>query len=120
MKSRIVYVDDDPNWAYALPEIGKLIGYDIVSVQSSDEFLEILSRGEHIDLFITDIRLPKQSGYDLIGEYRSRFPDFPVMILTGYNTKKLKKFATANKINSLLLKPIPILVIQQELDSLLK
>ncbi len=116
---KIVYVDDDPNWAFSLPEIGRLIGYDITSVQTSDEFMDILSRGEPVDLFMTDIRIPEKSGYELIDEYRERYPDNPVLVITGYDTRKLKKMAHAKGITSVIMKPFPISVLQKELDSIL-
>ncbi len=120
MKHRIIYVDDDPNWAYTLPELGKLIGYDIISVQSADEFMEILARGEHMDLFISDIRLPKRDGYELIGEFRERHPEKPVFVITAYDTRKLKKFAQRERINKILLKPFSVSSLQGELESTLK
>jgi len=117
---RIVYVDDDPNWALSLPEIGRLIGYNITAVQSSDEFMDILARGEPVNLFMTDIRMPEKSGYDLIDEYRERFPNNPVIVVTGYDTRKLKKIAHSKHINSIIMKPFPISMLHKELDSILK
>ncbi len=40
--------------------------------------------GIECDLVITDVRLPGQSGIDLAGEIRQRWPELPVVVITGH------------------------------------
>ena len=41
---------------------------------------------ESFDIVITDIRLPEMSGVDLLRRIREKYPDFPVILLTGYDS----------------------------------
>jgi DNA-binding NtrC family response regulator len=52
------------------------------SVVGAVEFLELNS----VDLVITDLKMPKVSGYELIRHVRSNFKDMEVMVITGYPT----------------------------------
>ena len=45
--------------------------------------IDILER-ESINLIITDLRMPNQSGVELLQFARKRYPEIPVLILTGY------------------------------------
>lgn len=118
-EKKIVFVDDDANWSNVLPELGSLLGYDIKSYQSADECLEVLCENPELDLLITDIRMPGKSGYELIRDFREKFPDKAVMIITGYNTNKLKKFIQKNDIKHYLLKPFSVRDFQDEMKSCL-
>lgn len=60
-------------------------GYRVVTARGVAEAIEIL-RAERIDLVITDLKMPKTSGMDLIRHVRENFNDTEVMMITGYAT----------------------------------
>jgi two-component system invasion response regulator UvrY len=43
-----------------------------------------LARGGDIDVILMDISMPDQSGVDALAAIKARFPDLPVLILSGY------------------------------------
>ncbi|WP_422011712.1 response regulator [Roseateles sp.] len=43
-----------------------------------------LARGGDVDVLLMDISMPDQSGVDALGAIRARFPDLPVLILSGF------------------------------------
>jgi DNA-binding NarL/FixJ family response regulator len=47
------------------------------------EALELARSGE-IDVILMDISMPDQSGVDALSAIKARFPDLPVLILSGY------------------------------------
>lgn len=79
----ILYVDD---------EIGNLRvfqasfrkKYHIHTAQSGSEALEILAEKE-IHLLITDQKMPKMTGVELLEQVTEQFPDVMKLILTGYS-----------------------------------
>lgn len=80
--SRILVVDDENGPRQSLRMLLK--EECLVHMASSvQEALETL-RGEVIDVVITDIRMPNQTGLDLLREIRKYYPDIQVIILTGY------------------------------------
>jgi two-component system invasion response regulator UvrY len=47
------------------------------------EALELVRTGE-VDVLIMDLSMPDQSGVDALAAIKARFPDLPVLILSGY------------------------------------
>lgn len=43
-----------------------------------------LVRGGEVDVLVMDLSMPDQSGVDAMGAIKARFPDLPVLILSGY------------------------------------
>ncbi len=52
---------------------------------SVTEALQMLENGEY-DLLLTDIIMPDKDGFYLIGEVRKRWPDLPIVVMSGYPT----------------------------------
>ena len=80
----ILIVDDDETLRGALVFDFKRRGYKVYSAQDGQEAFEIV-KTEVIDVVVTDIRMPKKSGVDLldrIKEIKTRIP--VVVFLTGY------------------------------------
>ena len=59
--------------------------FSIVEAEDGQDALEKL--GQHrIDLVITDIKMPRMTGIELLGEMRQAGFDIPVIVITGYGT----------------------------------
>jgi DNA-binding NtrC family response regulator len=58
-------------------------GYTVVSAEAGEEALQILQQS-HIDLVVTDMRMPGMNGIELLKNIRQRHGDLGVIILTGY------------------------------------
>jgi len=43
-----------------------------------------LARGGEVDVLVMDLSMPDQSGVDALSAIKARFPDLPVLILSGY------------------------------------
>ena len=43
-----------------------------------------LARGGEVDVLLMDISMPDQSGVDALKAIKSRFPDLPVLMLSGF------------------------------------
>ena len=48
------------------------------------EALRLLQAGITVDALLTDIRLPEANGGEAATAYHERFPDLPVLYMTGY------------------------------------
>jgi two-component system response regulator HydG len=60
-------------------------GYEAVGVKDGSEALEKISR-DHFDLLITDVKMPKMGGIELLGKAKELQPDTDVMIITGFGS----------------------------------
>lgn len=86
MSLLILIADDDAGIRLALTDFLELSGYDVITAENAQQALEILEN-YHPHLFISDIKMPGKSGYDLIKNVRQR-PEFrllPVIFLTQKN-----------------------------------
>jgi CheY-like chemotaxis protein len=55
-----------------------------VGAPSAEEALRLIGEGLQPDLVVTDHLMPRLSGLDLARDLRSRRPDLPVLIVSGY------------------------------------
>jgi DNA-binding NtrC family response regulator len=79
----ILIVDDEEGVRDGLRELLKDEGYAAICAENGEEALKILRR-EHVDLILTDMRMPGMSGIDLLKKVHEINEDLGVIILTGY------------------------------------
>lgn len=66
-------------------------GYSVVSANNGEQALEILGRGEPIDLLISDVVMPVMDGPTMVREARKSRPEIPVLFMSGYAEEHLRK-----------------------------
>ncbi|MCE1186517.1 MAG: response regulator, partial [Rhodocyclales bacterium] len=78
----ILCVDDEANILSALRRLFRPQGYTVHVANGGAEGLELLTR-EHVDLVISDMRMPVMDGARFLSEVRQRYPDTVRLLLTG-------------------------------------
>jgi DNA-binding NtrC family response regulator len=84
----ILVVEDDPLILEFLCEILQEEGFAVEPQTSADAAVQYLEHhaGE-VKLLLTDITMPgKRNGADLANEFGDRWPDKPIMIMSGFET----------------------------------
>jgi len=81
---RILCVDDEENVLRSLKRLFLDSEYEILIATSGDEGLEILRKTEHIQIVISDYRMPKMNGVDFLQEVYRHWPDTIRIVLSGY------------------------------------
>lgn len=66
-------------------------GYTVVTASNGEEALEIVSRGDAIDLMISDVVMPLMDGPTMVREARKLRPEIPVLFMSGYAEEQLRK-----------------------------
>lgn len=82
MKKKILYVEDDPNLAFATKDNLEQYDYDVVHASDGIEALEIFGK-EHFDICVLDIMLPKMDGFTLAENIRQSDSQVPILFLTA-------------------------------------
>ncbi len=82
-RERILVVDDSADAREVLRRNLTSEGYEVISAPGVAEAVEILD-ATPIDLVITDLKMPKVGGLDLIKHVRARFRDVGIIMITGY------------------------------------
>jgi DNA-binding NtrC family response regulator len=81
-KERILIVDDAPNTVEILQRNLQGNGYTVFSAGDVPSATHLLEQAP-FDLVITDFKMPKQSGLDLVRHVRENFKNTEVIMITG-------------------------------------
>lgn len=86
-KARILVVDDEPG---ALKLVRMMIGPDylVETVPGAEEALNVLQE-QAFQVILTDVKMPKIGGLELLRLVRKDYADIPVIIMTGHADKSL-------------------------------
>lgn len=79
----ILVVDDEEGLREGLRSLLEDEGYVVLCAEDGEKALEIVQE-THIDLMLTDMRMPGMSGIDLLKHVRKIRKEIGVIILTGY------------------------------------
>ncbi len=98
--AKLLIVDDDPGVLYFIQNMFQANGYEVVIARNGEEAIESV-KTDMVDLVVTDLRMPRMDGMELLRELKSALaPSLPVIMLTAYTSdetaleaKKLGAFA---------------------------
>ena len=76
-------VDDDPALRFVMSEALKDAGFEVRLYASAEEVRGALERGQPAVL-VSDVRLPGESGFDLLKFLRRERPKLPVIVVTAH------------------------------------
>jgi two-component system response regulator AtoC len=79
----ILVVDDDVSAQRALLQVLKKEGYQVEGAISGAQALDRL-KDHSVDLLITDIRMERMDGMELMRHVRLRWPTLPVIVMTAF------------------------------------
>ena len=103
----VLVADDEPH-------IGRIIKmkleqgpFKVSLAYDGEEALELINNGEHLDLALLDLMMPKLSGLDVLRKVREqeRFKSLPLIILTAGGNAKHERDALALGATQFLTKP---------------
>ena len=82
-RARILLVDDNANGLAARKSVLEELGYRIVTCTSGADALDQFASAK-FDLVVTDYKMPRMDGLELIGRLRKSTPDLPIVLVSGY------------------------------------
>jgi CheY-like chemotaxis protein len=85
-RQTVLVVDDNEDVAEVTSSLFEDLGYETIYRDSAEAALKLLEAGTKIDLVFSDIVMPGTiDGVGLAREIRSRYPNLPVVLTTGYS-----------------------------------
>jgi DNA-binding NtrC family response regulator len=81
----ILVVDDDKNILQVLEARLSFAQYKTLIARSAEEAVEILAQ-HHVDLVVSDVKMPGMGGVGLLREVLAQWPTVPVILLTAYGS----------------------------------
>ncbi|MGB2929508.1 MAG: response regulator [Desulfobacterales bacterium] len=113
---RLLIIDDNKEILTALTDFLSKKKYDVVSASDGLDGLKLLETEQQgFDLVVTDLVMPNISGVGLISIIKKKFPDLPVIAITGWGEHP-EALATEAQANRVLEKPFDL----SELDTVIK
>ena len=84
-RKQVLIVDDEPNLRKILSAQLTRDGYDVLTAEDGEQGLAQLKE-HHIDLVITDLKMPKVDGMALLKRALVDEPDLPIILITAHGT----------------------------------
>ena len=81
---RILVADDEPNLRRVLGAILVREGYEVLQAGDGEEALALAEEG--VDVVITDLRMPRIDGMEVLRRMVALFPDVPVIMITAHGS----------------------------------
>ena len=94
MIRNVLFVDDDQEMLQALKEgLEKFKDtFSVVLAEDGTTAVDKLKQNT-ISLVVTDLKMPNMDGFSLLAHIMEKYPDIPVIIITGYSTSEMKRLA---------------------------
>ncbi len=111
----ILVVDDEADIRLVMEDL-LMDEYDVLTASDGMEALEIIAenqgpsrgkRGNKIDLVITDIKMPRMDGMELLKEIKNSYPEIGVMMISAYGDIRTAVEAIRQGAYDYIPKPLP-------------
>jgi CheY-like chemotaxis protein len=79
----ILLVEDEAPARYAFAQILRKHGHEVMEAADGQEALKLLEQYD-FGLVITDLAMPKVTGFGLVAQMRVKWPNIPILLLTAY------------------------------------
>jgi len=111
-KPCVLLVDDDAMTLRLFQDYLEIEGFSVTPVNAAQAALEVLIRGDHIDLVITDIMMARIDGWEFLHMIRKKLKlddlKLPVIVMTAFICDTLEVKALQYGANGIYIKGTPI------------
>lgn len=83
-RGSVLLVDDEDLVRASTADMLVDMGYDVREASSAEEALSLITGGLRPSIVITDHLMPGMTGVDLAATLRTRLPDLPVLLVSGF------------------------------------
>ncbi len=115
---KILIVDDNDQMCSLLADILELFDYQTLQARDGEEALHRLKE-DKFDLVITDLRMPKMSGTELLKLIKKDQPHLPVVVVSGFTPGNTQNLIIGEQADGFLNKPFTVEQIEKMLKDLL-
>jgi DNA-binding response OmpR family regulator len=105
MLPRILVVDDDQDSRNLLSEFLAANGYAVAAAGDGAEAREELSRADGYQVVLADLRMPKESGLELLRHLRRQKSQHAIILMSSFISQAERKQAQELGAHALLEKP---------------
>jgi CheY-like chemotaxis protein len=81
----VLVVDDEPLLRMVVVETLREAGFSAQDAPDGFEALKILNANPGIEVLVSDVKMPRMDGYQLVSQALALKPDLKVVMMTGYS-----------------------------------
>lgn len=85
MPTQVLVLDDEKNYLLILDALLSEAGYAVTTLSDPETGLAYLEESE-VDVIVTDMKMPKISGQQILEHVRKNYSHIPVIIMTAYGS----------------------------------
>lgn len=111
----VLVVDDDPAHAEAVADSLSSQGYACTIASSGQAAVELIER-QNFEIVVTDLKMPKVGGLEVLAQAKETIPDAEVIMITGHGTVESAVEAMQQGAFHFLLKPLDLLQLRSVVD----
>jgi DNA-binding NtrC family response regulator len=105
IKPRLLVVDDEPDMLEFVERVARR-KFEVTPCQTADEALSELATGEY-DVLITDQKMPRVSGLELLGRISGQYPRLVRVLLSGFtDLPDIQRAVAECHVHAYVLKPV--------------
>ncbi len=97
----VLLVEDEPTVRSVAERALTRHGYKVMTADNGEEALDIVNRGDTIDLLISDVVMPGMDGPTMVREARKTRPELKILFMSGYAEEQLRKSIDIENVNFL-------------------
>jgi two-component system, cell cycle sensor histidine kinase and response regulator CckA len=97
----VLLVEDEPMVRAVAERALTRHGYTVITADNGEEALEVLARGEQIDLLLSDVVMPGMDGPTVVREARKSRPELKILFMSGYAEEQLRNSIDVDNVNFL-------------------
>ena len=116
MIEKVLVVDDEPLLRDYIAEVLQRRNIEVVLATNGAEAIEKLQ--ESFDLVITDLKMPKKNGLDVLKAAKALYPQMPVLLATAYSSVETAVEAMKLGAFNYILKPFTPDALESQLDKI--
>lgn len=118
LKSLLI-VDDQPGISLLLEELFRKEGYETRTASNGIEAIEKIER-KPPHCILLDMKMPGMNGIEILKKVKTSWPAVHVIMMTGFDEKKLVEEALANGASEYFEKPFDIDELRETVNNLLE
>ena len=118
-KGRVLIADDEEAARRSLGQILTEDGYEVFLASDGEEALRLVAE-QSPDILLSDLRMPRLDGHELLTRVRQGYPDVALVIMTAHGTIRSAVRAVQEGAEDYLTKPIDVEDLERVLERILK
>ena len=85
LHTHILLIDDEKNYLLVLEALLLDAGYKVTTLSDPESALAFLDESE-VDVVITDMKMPKITGKEVLAQVKRDYPHIPILIMTAFGS----------------------------------